>query len=188
MSIYIRPLRHSVRTAPAPAGNNLIYRAGAKRVNGATRPHSIAGITRPHSIAGITHPHTLLGFHGLLGLLTLIASPLISCRGYSPHSLLGALTHIALLGPLALIALQGAHVHQALLGPLALIALLGPHALVALLGHSPSKLCWGHSPSTLLGHLRDSLFPLFLLFFFFFFCFVVTDSLGQPICFSIDEI
>ena len=33
MSVYIRPIRHSVRTAPAPAGNNLIYRARAKRVN-----------------------------------------------------------------------------------------------------------------------------------------------------------
>ena len=32
MSVYIRPLWHSVRTPPAPAGNNLIYRAGAKRV------------------------------------------------------------------------------------------------------------------------------------------------------------
>ena len=34
MSVYIRPLRHSVRSAPAPAGNNLIYRARAKRVKG----------------------------------------------------------------------------------------------------------------------------------------------------------
>ena len=33
MSVYIRPIRHSVRTAPVPAGNNLIYRARAKRVN-----------------------------------------------------------------------------------------------------------------------------------------------------------
>ena len=32
VSVYIRPIRHSVRTAPAPAGNNLIYRARAKRV------------------------------------------------------------------------------------------------------------------------------------------------------------
>ena len=32
VSVYIRPLWHSVHTAPAPAGNNLIYRAGAKRV------------------------------------------------------------------------------------------------------------------------------------------------------------
>ena len=32
MSVYIRPVRHSVHTAPAPGGNNLIYRAGAKRV------------------------------------------------------------------------------------------------------------------------------------------------------------
>ena len=32
VSVYIRPLRHSVHTAPAPEGNNVIYRAGAKRV------------------------------------------------------------------------------------------------------------------------------------------------------------
>ena len=29
----MRPLRHSVHTAPAPEGNNLIYHAGAKRAH-----------------------------------------------------------------------------------------------------------------------------------------------------------
>ena len=46
MSVYIRPIWHSVHTAPAPGGNNLIYREGAKRVKEAV-VHRISVFTLP---------------------------------------------------------------------------------------------------------------------------------------------
>ena len=76
MSVYIRPLRHSIHTAPAPEGNNLIYRAGAKRVKlslGHLETINMKFIIHQHILLHIRSYYTfILHCHITLSYYTLI--------------------------------------------------------------------------------------------------------------------